>query len=779
MGTPPGKKQTSPVQQVTAATATSYRTPMALSGPPTHLQHINESKPRKHSNGLIKDALLCSNNVPSPFTGGYEQAHLASLIEHLVKYLFFGSLSGCICSWFLHGSLSVLQHQRVQSGILYLAMIPSLRRERWDISETGYLSDTWADLQYPYPGDDRSAIGNNVYGNIKQLYLWKKQQRNLKTMLSIGGGTYSSNIVPVLANDTLRQKFADSAVALLANLGFDGLDIDYESVSDSVQAEQFVDLLNKTRTALDTFAANISASPFSLSFASPGGSSFYGLLDFSAMDKYLDFWNFMGYAYTGSWNTYSGHQASLYNSTTNPLSTPVDTHTGILYYISEGVTRNKINLGCPLYGASFNNTSGPGTAFDGIGTLGTNGAAGLWNYNSLPVPGFNATTYNLPDIGASYSYDPVKKYMISYDSPKIAAVKAQYVLDMGLGGTMWWEVSQDRTDDSSLIGTTVDTYGGQSTLDQTLNHLNYSTSVYDNLRAGFPAESVANITAPSTSTTATATPSWTSSVTSSLMEPSTVPGCTKYHLVVSGDTCQKIESEYGITNAEFMQWNPYSGSTCANLWLGYYVCVQGPTTSISSSTPVTTSATILTTAAPPSPTEPRTISSCASYHLVVSGDTCYSIENKYGITPHDFSQWNPYIGSDCMNLWLGFYICVQGPTSSTSSSAFVTSSAIAASSSTPRTIPTKTTPTPTTSSTAPPSPTEPRTISTCTDYHLVVSGDTCYSIEQKYGITANQFNEWNPYVGSECGSLWLAFYVCIGAPSTDSGSSSSRKGYLG
>jgi chitinase len=333
-------------------------------------------------------------------------------------------------------------------------------------------------------------------------------------------------------------------------LGFDGLDIDYESVSSSVQAQQFVDLLKKTRTALDSFAANISASPFSLSFASPGGSSFYDLLDFSAMDQYLDFWNFMGYAYTGSWNTYSGHQASLYNSTTNPLSTPVDTHTGILYYTSEGVTPNKINLGCPLYGTSFNNTSGPGTTFDGIGTLGTNGAAGLWNYNSLPLPGFNATTYNLPDIGASYSYDPVKGYMISYDTAKIAAVKAQYVLDMGLGGTMWWEVSQDKTDDSSLIGTTVNTYGGQSALDQTLNHLNYSTSVYDNLRAGFPGETIKNSTATSTSTTATVTPRWTSSVTSTLVEPSTVPDCTEYHLVVSGDTCSKIESEYGITNDE-------------------------------------------------------------------------------------------------------------------------------------------------------------------------------------------------------------------------------------
>jgi chitinase len=347
------------------------------------------------------------------------------------------------------------------------------------------LSDEYADLQYQYPGDDASLPGTNVYGNIKQLFLLKKKQRNLKTMISIGGGTYSKNMVPVLASESLRETFAKSAVDIVSNLGFDGIDIDYESISSSAQMEQFLDLLNKTRTKLDTFTANISASPFSLSFAAPMGSSNYDLLDFPNMDKYLDFWNLMGYAYTGSWNTESGHQASLFNSSTDPLSTPVDSNTSIHYYIAHGATPSKLVLGCPLYGAAFNNTSGPGKPFDGLGTEGSFGQAGIWNYNQLPAPGFNATTVELPEIGASYSYDTQKKYMISYDTPNIAAVKAEYTKKMGLGGLMWWEVSMDKTGISSLISTAAKKFGGASALDQSLNNLNYPTSVYDNLRAGF------------------------------------------------------------------------------------------------------------------------------------------------------------------------------------------------------------------------------------------------------------------------------------------------------
>lgn len=347
------------------------------------------------------------------------------------------------------------------------------------------MSDEYADLQYVYPGDDNTAPGTNVYGNIKQLFLLKKKQRNLKTMISIGGATYSSNLVPVLASEPLREAFAKSAVDLVSNLGFDGIDIDYESISSSEQGEQFIDLLNKTRTGLDALAANISTTPFSLSFAAPMGSYYYDVLDFPGIDKYLDFWNLMGYAYTGTWNKESGHQASLFNSTTNPLSTPVNSKTGIDYYIAKGATPSKLVLGCPLYGAAFNNTDGPGKPFDGVGTQGTFGQAGLWNYNSLPAPGFNATTIELPEIGAAYSYDAKQRYMISYDTVKVAAIKTDYTKKMGLGGMMWWEVSQDKTGISSLIKTAFHKFGGTSAVDQSLNNLNYPKSKYDNLRAGF------------------------------------------------------------------------------------------------------------------------------------------------------------------------------------------------------------------------------------------------------------------------------------------------------
>lgn len=41
-----------------------------------------------------------------------------------------------------------------------------------------------------------------------------------------------------------------------------------------------------------------------------------------------------------------------------------------------------------------------------VGTLSIYGEAGTWYCNSLPVPGFNATATEIPEMEASFSYDP-------------------------------------------------------------------------------------------------------------------------------------------------------------------------------------------------------------------------------------------------------------------------------------------------------------------------------------------------------------------------------------
>ncbi|KAJ5720987.1 uncharacterized protein N7483_008921 [Penicillium malachiteum] len=221
--------------------------------------------------------------------------------------------------------------------------------------------------------------------------------------------------------------------------------------------------------------------------------------------------------------------------------------------------------------------------------------------------------------------------------------------------------------------------------------------------------------------------------------------CDAYYVVKSNDTCAGIIAEFGnFTLTEFYSWNPAVGSSCAYLDVGDAVCI-GTTTSNSTSTSSVTVTATTTTAS--GTAEPSTDSSCTEYRKVVDGDSCIGIEEEYNITAAEFLAWNPTVGTTCESLWLGYLVCVDAPYTITSS-ATPTATSIS------------------TSSTSTAVDVEPSTVADCTEYHLVVDGDDCESIEAEYDITAAELNEWNPYVGTDCASLWLGYDVCIDAPSS-------------
>ena len=167
---------------------------------------------------------------------------------------------------------------------------------------------------------------------------------------------------------------------------------------------------------------------------------------------------------------------------------------------------------------------------------------------------------------------------------------------------------------------------------------------------------------------------------------------------------------------------------------------------------------------PPSPTQSGVPADCSNFHKVIKGDTCPNIEATYGISADEFAAWNPSIGSNCLSLLTGYYVCVgvPGATSTIVSIAPSTS----ASKSTITTSMTSTTTTSQSTSASPssavPSPLQPGTLSSCTSYHKVVSGDTCSAIETAAGITAAEFAAWNSGVDSSCSNIYVGYYLCIG-----------------
>ncbi|KAG9668275.1 hypothetical protein KCU99_g6485, partial [Aureobasidium melanogenum] len=216
--------------------------------------------------------------------------------------------------------------------------------------------------------------------------------------------------------------------------------------------------------------------------------------------------------------------------------------------------------------------------------------------------------------------------------------------------------------------------------------------------------------------------------------------------------CSEIESDYSVTDSDLLQWNTWLGSSCetnlyANLDDGGFrpLCVgvnaSQPVGTIVSSASGTLSPTEVTTGGTTAtismgPTASGEVQGCLEYHTIVKGDTCYSIEVTYGISLAQLYAWNPSIGSDCSNLWLGSAYCVQGPAA-----------------------------TATTSAAAAPAPTQSGIATNCNEYYVVADGDSCSKIETQYSVSFAQLYKWNPAIGDDCQALWPTYAICVGVSS--------------
>ncbi|KAL1888268.1 hypothetical protein Sste5346_009660 [Sporothrix stenoceras] len=142
--------------------------------------------------------------------------------------------------------------------------------------------------------------------------------------------------------------------------------------------------------------------------------------------------------------------------------------------------------------------------------------------------------------------------------------------------------------------------------------------------------------------------------TPSPLLPGTSSNCGGYHKVTAGETCDSIRKHTDLSASLFFKVNSGLHANCDNLWAGYYVCVTPPAPA-----PPTVRSVEAVDAAEDD--IPGTAYGCAGYRKIVAGDTCDSVRNATHMTPGLFFHWNSGLYSTCDYLWVGYYVCVQGP----------------------------------------------------------------------------------------------------------------------
>ncbi|KAJ6587482.1 hypothetical protein DFH09DRAFT_1359200 [Mycena vulgaris] len=251
-------------------------------------------------------------------------------------------------------------------------------------------------------------------------------------------------------------------------------------------------------------------------------------------------------------------------------------------------------------------------------------------------------------------------------------------------------------------------------------------------------------------------------------------GCARWHTIVTGDGCAKLETDFGLTQAQLFALNPELAPACTNLALGDAYCVRAIPTALPPS-------------GPPADLNPGSWANCTSYYTVISGDNCNVIDSKSNISFSDFLHWNPEVSKTCNNLNLASYcVGVSGGCQSiytvvSQDSCSVIETKTGVSDAQLRALnpwidtactlqvgqnlciknSNVTVPPP---PTGPPTNLNPGSWSNCTTYYNVQSGDNCNVIDSKFSISFSDFIHWNPEVSKTCNNLNLASY-CVAAPS--------------
>lgn len=317
------------------------------------------------------------------------------------------------------------------------------------------LGDAYADTDKFFPGDCWDPGCKR--GNFNQLQKLKAAHPHLKTLISVGGWTWSGGFSDAALTAASRTKFADSAVRFVRQYGFDGVDLDWEypvggglNPGRPEDKQNFTLLLQKIREKLDA-AGQQDGKRYLLTIASGASTSYVQNTELGKVKDYVDWINIMTYDFHGGWENVSGHNAPLYVDPSDPSSNKNDANVAaaVENHIRAGVPASKIVMGMPFYGRGWSGcrATGNGQYQSCTDTPAGTWEAGIFDFSDLENNYINKngyTRYWNNTAKVPYLYNPSNGVYISYDDPESFGHKTNFIKTKGLAGAMFWEITGDR-----------------------------------------------------------------------------------------------------------------------------------------------------------------------------------------------------------------------------------------------------------------------------------------------------------------------------------------------
>ena len=334
------------------------------------------------------------------------------------------------------------------------------------------IGDPYAAIEKLYPGDAWDQPYAGTYNQLNNVL--REEYPHIKTLISVGGWTWSGLFSDVALTEESRAIFAESCVDFIRTYNFDGVDIDWEypvegGLSSNIRRPEdgvnYTLLLQELRDQLDVAAAE-DGREYLLTIAAPAGWDKVRHLEIEALSNVLDWINVMTYDLRGAWDlTATAHHSGMFENPDDPndgnsIAEKYNVNWAIQEFLAQGADPNKIVIGLPFYSRSWGGVQDP-LGNGGLYQPATSVPPGTWDDWSSGATGINDyfeieeflnsglyTRYWDDVAKVPYLYSPSQYggHFVSYDDPESLGIKIDYILENELGGAMFWEITGDRNE---------------------------------------------------------------------------------------------------------------------------------------------------------------------------------------------------------------------------------------------------------------------------------------------------------------------------------------------
>lgn len=261
---------------------------------------------------------------------------------------------------------------------------------------------------------------------------------NRKAILMLGGAGEHAGFVGA-ASPANRARFVANLIRVMDQLGYDGLDVDWEPIQAADRAPLLA-LLRDLRAARPGIILTV-----------PVGwvnTNFRGEVDawYVQLASLVDQMNLMTYDMAGNYGGWeSWHHAALFDDAPHR---PSSVSSSIQAYLDVGVPAARLGIGIGFYGSCWRGVTEPRIALDGRPGVSQGNSDNAMSYANIVsrymAPGARRwdAAARVPYLSFAAPAGPQGCSFVSYEDEESIAAKGAWVREKGIGGTIIWTIGQ-------------------------------------------------------------------------------------------------------------------------------------------------------------------------------------------------------------------------------------------------------------------------------------------------------------------------------------------------